>query len=205
LQALVRDALAGHRPAQRKLIQDILAPVVQARVARLLLRRAGGRSGLRQEMMDLCQQVFVHLLSKDVLAQWDASQGPLSPFVGVVAENHVKSILRSRIRSPFTEVATEPETIELALPGDGHSHETALISREALRRLEAELGDGEIDDVYAFFVDERSIEEMCALTGKSREAVYKQRQRLRERVRRILEEEMSSPGSSRRKEGEVLP
>jgi len=30
---------------------------------------------------------------------------------------------------------------------------------------------------------------MCAVTGKSREAVYKQRQRLRERVRRILEDE----------------
>ncbi|TKC99955.1 RNA polymerase sigma factor [Polyangium fumosum] len=192
IEALVRGALGGNRAAQRALIEDVLAPVVQARVARVLVRRLNSKGDLRTEMMDLCQQVFVHVFGHHLLARWDPAAGPLGAFVGTIAENHVRSILRSRVRSPFTEIATEQEALELALPRGEQSHETTIVSREALRRLEAELDDEEREGFFAFFVDERSIEEMCVVTGKSREAVYKQRQRLRERVRRILDDEAES-------------
>ncbi|MDI1480209.1 sigma-70 family RNA polymerase sigma factor [Polyangium sp. y55x31] len=192
IEALVRGALGGSRAAQRVLIEDVLAPVVQSRVARVLVRRRSSKGDLRTEMMDLCQQVFVHVFSGNLLARWEPETGPLGAFVGAIAENHVRSILRSRVRSPFTEIATEQEALELALPRGESCHETVLVSREALRRLEAELDDEEREGFFAFFVDERSIEEMCVVTGKSREAVYKQRQRLRERVRRILDDEAES-------------
>ncbi len=194
IEVLVRGALGGNRAAQRALIEDVLAPVVQARVARVLLRRRGQKGDLRSEMMDLCQQVFVHVFGGNLLARWEPAAGSLGAFVGAIAENHVRSILRSRVRSPFTEIATEREALELALPGE-QSQETTIVSREALRRLEAELDDEEREGFFAFFVDERSIEEMCVVTGKSRDAVYKQRQRLRERIRRILDDEAVSSGA----------
>ncbi|MDI1449097.1 sigma-70 family RNA polymerase sigma factor [Polyangium sp. 6x1] len=197
IEALVRGALGGQRAAQRVLIEDVLAPVIQARVARVLVRRSSSKGDLRTEMMDLCQQVFVHVFSGNLLARWDPEAGPLGAFVGAIAENHVRSILRSRVRSPFTEIATEQEALELALPRGGPCHETTIVSREALRRLEAELDDEEREGFFAFFVDERSIEEMCVVTGKSREAVYKQRQRLRERVRRILDEDEAARARTR--------
>ncbi|MRG91493.1 RNA polymerase sigma factor [Polyangium spumosum] len=199
IEALVRRARGGDRVAQRALIEDVLAPVVQARVARVLVRRRSGKGDLRTELMDLCQQVFVHVFGANLLARWDPAAGSLGAFVGTIAENHVRSILRSRVRSPFTEIATEIEALELALPAGDFSQETAVVSREALRRLEAELDDEEREGFFAFFVDERSIEEMCVVTGKSREAVYKQRQRLRERVRRILDDEAVSSGGPARK------
>lgn len=202
LEILVRDALAGNRPAQRKLIEDVLSPVVQARVARVLFRRAGGPQR-RTEMMDLCQQVFVHVFGQNLLARWIPSEGTLTAFVGAIAENHVRSILRSRVRSPFTEIATEIEALELALPEGQGGQERAFVSRQMLARLAVELDDEEREGFFAFFVDERSIEEMCLVTGKSKEAVYKQRQRLRDRVRRILEDEAASsrPREARKQEG----
>jgi len=202
VEALVAGALGGSRVAQRTLVEDVLAPAVQARVARVLLRRKAQSRELRSEMMDLCQQVFVHLFGGNVLARWDPSAGSLGAFVGAVAENHVRSILRSRVRSPFTEIATDVEALERALPIGDASHERAIVSRQALARLEDALDDEEREGFFAFFVDERSIEEMCLATGKSREAVYKQRQRLKERVRRILDEEADSSPAPRGAEEE---
>ena len=58
---LLADTLAGQPRAARALI-DLLYPVVQARVARVLMRSAGGRRGnARQEVDDLIQEVFVSL------------------------------------------------------------------------------------------------------------------------------------------------
>lgn len=192
VEALVRRALKGDRPAQRTLIEDVLSPVVHARVARVLLRRRRYQAEMRSEMLDLSQQVFVHILSNKLLERWNPAAGSLGAFVGTIAENHVRSVLRSRIRSPFTEVATEIDILCNALGDSGMSQETSIDSRHRLRRLESELGDEERELFFAFFVDEMSIEEMCVSTGKTKEAVYKQRNRLRERVRRILDDEAAS-------------
>ncbi|MBK9262358.1 MAG: sigma-70 family RNA polymerase sigma factor [Polyangiaceae bacterium] len=197
IEALVRSALGGNRGAQRVLIVDVLAPVVQERVARVLLRRRNQHGDLRTEMMDLCQQVFVHVFSGNLLARWDPAAGSLGAFVGAIAENHVRSTLRSRVRNPFTEIATEIDVLGAVLGDGDKSQETALLSRETLRRLETELTEEDQELFMAFFVDERSIEEMCIVVGKSREALYKQRQRLRERVRRILDDEAASSAPAR--------
>jgi len=192
VEALVRRSLRGDRAAQRTLIEDVLSPVVHARVARVLLRRRRYQAEMRSEMLDLSQQVFVHILSNKLLERWNPAAGSLGAFVGAIAENHVRSILRSRIRSPFSEVATEIDILCNALGDSGMSQETSIDSRHRLRRLESELGDEERELFFAFFVDEMSIEEMSMSSGKSKEAVYKQRNRLRERVRRILDDEAAS-------------
>lgn len=195
--ALVRRALAGDRSAVRRLIQDVLSPVVQARVARVLLRRSSGRRNLREEMKDLSQQVFVHIFETGALRRWEPERSSLQGFVGIVAENSVRSLLRSRIQNPWTDVPTDQDTLELALPSEDGGHEEVVLTRDALRRLDEALSDNEVEDFYRFFIDERSIDEVCALTGKTREAVYKQRQRLRERARQILDEAMSNGGGPR--------
>jgi DNA-directed RNA polymerase specialized sigma24 family protein len=198
LVALVQRANAGDRAALRRLIEEVLSPVVQARVARVLLRRSAGRWDARQAMKDLAQQVFVHVFETRALARWDPARGSLQSFVGLIAENFVRSILRSRVQSPFTLVPTDDEKLELHLPG-GDGHEEVVITRDALRQLDEAFDDAELDEFYLFFIDERSIEDVCALTGKSRDAVYKQRQRLRDKARQILGATMSNARAPRSK------
>jgi hypothetical protein len=76
---LVRRALAGDRGALRPLV-DVLVPVVQARVARAMVRSAvahkQGRD-LRQDMADFMQEVFVALFADraKALRSWDPTRG----------------------------------------------------------------------------------------------------------------------------------
>ena len=58
---LLEQALAGSQAALSRLVER-LTPVIQARAARCLLRTGRGAGPrLRQELMDLVQQVFLAL------------------------------------------------------------------------------------------------------------------------------------------------
>lgn len=116
----VRSALAGDADAVRWLV-DTLTPVIQARVARALLRRAhaAGARCSRQEVEDLTQEVFVSLFEADgkILLAWEPERGmSLANFVGLVAERQAASILRSGRRSPWTEDPTLGEELERLSP-----------------------------------------------------------------------------------------
>src|SRR5262245_29160958 len=86
---LLRRALGGDETALSALVAR-LTPVIQARVARCLLRRAGAAgSRLRQDVKDLVQEVFVALFEGRgrILLGWDPRRGlSLDNFVGLVAE-----------------------------------------------------------------------------------------------------------------------
>src|SRR5687767_4627167 len=106
---LVEQALARRPEAARRLV-DLLCPVVQARVARVLQRagRASGRN-TRQEVDDMTQEVFATLFDDGgkALRAWQPDRGlSLQNFVGLIAERTAVSILRSGRRSPWTEDPT---------------------------------------------------------------------------------------------------
>ena len=193
---LLRRMLAGDKAAAVGLV-ELLSPVVHARVARTLLRSGKGpRQGrdLRQDIEDLVQEVFAELLAGGgrLLRAWDPSRGlSLTNFCGLLAENHVKSVLRSGRRSPWSEEATEGPSIERAV-GAAASPHAHVASRELLgkvvERLHAELTPAGVEMFRMLVVEELSVEDVCERTGSSADAVYAWRSRLGKLARRIRDE-----------------
>jgi RNA polymerase sigma-70 factor (ECF subfamily) len=201
----IARALASDREAVQSLVAE-LTPVIQARAARCLLRRrqgAGGRD-VREELRDLTQHVFLALFADDgrFLRDWSPDGGAsLENFVGLIAERQILSLLRSRRRNPWTDVPTEAEEIEVRSPADP-GPEIPTLSRDLLRRVieraEVELSERGVEMLHWLVLEERAVEEVCALTGMKPEAVYAWRSRLGQRLRTIAAEIVSDPGSSPR-------
>jgi DNA-directed RNA polymerase specialized sigma24 family protein len=211
--ALVERALAGDAQAMSALV-DRLLHTVQTRVGLVLLRRpvqTKGRS-LRSETEDLTQEVFASLFDGrgKVLRDWRPERGlSLRGFVGLVAERQAAAILRTGKRSPFTEDPTSAETLG-ALGGAGEQRSATFERLESRDLLEA-LVDGLAErlSVQGFrlfellYVEERSVEETCALAGLSADAVYAWRSRIGRLARELRQELLSErppEGSSGRKE-----
>jgi DNA-directed RNA polymerase specialized sigma24 family protein len=190
-RSLIECALAGDAASTRALVGAVL-PVVQARVARVLVRRRGGSGrDVRQEVEDLAQEVFLALFADDgrVLRAWDPARGlSLSSFCGLIAEREAASILRSGKRSPWTEAATEIEDLERGLGGTADI-EPRVSSREQLallgERVREALSPRGLELFQRLLVEEESVESVCAATGMSADAVYAWRSRLGKLVRKI--------------------
>jgi RNA polymerase sigma-70 factor (ECF subfamily) len=185
---LVHAALSGDRAAVRALCAS-LAPLVQARVAKALLRRhrAGVRRAVREEVLDLTQEVFVALFERDgrLLRAWDPARGLSLPnFVGLIAEREVASILRSGVRSPFAldDALSEDALEPLEAPGGVGGVEADVASRETLEKLldglRARLSPLGLQMFRLLFVEERTVEEICESMRMRPDAVYAWRSRL---------------------------
>lgn len=194
-QARVRAALDGQPDAVRALV-GTLTPVVQARVARVLLRRQGASRGrdVRQEVEDLSQEVFVALFAREakVLRSWDPARGmSLRNFVGLVAEREVASILQSGRRSPWKEDPTLGDELDRRA-GPSTDHAARVESKEmflvVLERLRARLSPKGMDLFERLLVRQEDVKSVCAATGMSADAVYAWRSRLGKLVREIAGE-----------------
>lgn len=198
MQDLLARALAGVPAAQRDLV-GLLTPVIQKRVARVLLRlRPGASSGqIRQEVEDLTQEVYKTLFDKNgrVLRTWDPERGLSLPnFVGMVAEKRAAGILRPR-NGPLRndEQAIEPDVDP---PHPGPSPVREIISREILHRLKDRVKEKLTPEgrqmFELLFLQELSPAEVARKTGKSLDAVYKWQSRLRQLLLQ-LRDELSNP------------
>ncbi|MEM1179483.1 MAG: sigma-70 family RNA polymerase sigma factor [Acidobacteriota bacterium] len=174
-----------------------LTPVIQMRVARLLLRQEGARN-LAQEVEDLTQDVFIHLFQEDAkaLRSWQPRRGlSLDSFVALVAERRVYSKLRSARRNPWTELPSPDEQMEGA--SREIDPERRARSKQQLRRLLAHL-KSELSPLGRrmfdlLFVREASHSEVMRLTGLGADAVYAWRSRLRRRATELRRMELSDP------------
>ncbi len=199
--ARVGRALGGDAASVRALV-TAFTPVIQARAARALVRRGGGRGrDPRQELGDLVQEVFLVLFRDKgrVLRRWVPERGlSLLNFVGLVAEREVRQIAASGRRSPWAlDPAEESEIERQARPVDGP--EAALATRnlfdQMVERLEVELDVKAFELFRLLVVEELPTSEVCAMTGLSTDAVYTWRSRLLRRARVLLTE--LAPDSSR--------
>jgi RNA polymerase sigma-70 factor (ECF subfamily) len=192
---LVARAVARDPSAVRQLVKA-LTPVIQARVARVLLSRrprAKGRD-VRQEIEDLVQQVFVALFADGgrTLRHWDPDRGlSLLGYVGCVAERDVLSMLRSRRQCPWTEDPTLTEDFDAA-GTPSTSPESDVNRRETLslvvERLRARLSERGLLLFQLLVVEEQPVEHVCAVAGMSPEAVYAWRSRVARLARAIAAE-----------------
>lgn len=198
--ALVAAALAGEEAAIAALVRR-LTPVIQARVARVVLAGRGGAgpSGARAQVEDLTQEVFLSLFAGRgrVLATWQPERGlSLDNFVGLVARRRALSILRRGREAPWREDPTLGEAIETVddpepVPGP----EARTVSRQELGRLLARMRE-ELSPLgwHLFdllFLREQSVEEAGAATGLSHDALYAWRSRLKRLARRLAAEGVS--------------
>jgi RNA polymerase sigma-70 factor (ECF subfamily) len=189
----VQRALAGEARALRELA-ELLSPVIQARVARVLASapRRSARS-IREEVLDFTQEVFVALFAERgrVLRGWDPERGSsLKNFVGIVAERQATVMLRSGLRDPFRD---EPREIAAFDEREGSaSGEHRIASRDlldkVLARFERSLSPLGRDVFRRLYVDEQGLDEIQRDCGLSPEALYQWRSRLRKLARATLNE-----------------
>ncbi len=189
----VELALAGDARAVDRLV-DALAPVIQDRVARVLLRSSPGRPNLRAVVEDLTQEIFLELFDDrgKVLRDWRPDRGlPLESFVAMVAERRVISRLRRKRRNPWTEEPTEIDELDRRAPEP--AADERAIQRDGLgrllHRLYAELEPRGRQLFELLFVKECSVAEVQAATHLEPGAIYAWRSRLRKLARRLREEE----------------
>ena len=200
---LVERALTGEDHAVQALV-DTLTPVIHARVARALMRRSGSAHGrdVRQEMEDLVQEVFVSLFSDDgkVLRSWDPERGMgLRGFVGLVSEQLVAQVLRSRRRSPWTEDPTESSDFE-GLAAAPDNPERRVASRQLLQALlehmRAECSPLGMELFHRLWVRQQSVGDVCSEMTMSADAVYAWRSRLKRTLTAALRNLTDDPSMS---------
>jgi RNA polymerase sigma-70 factor (ECF subfamily) len=210
-QALLNRALSRGGDALTQLV-EALTPVIQARVARCVLRWKGGAGGVRQHVEDLTQEVFMCLFADGgrVLRDWAPEKGlSLENFVGLVAQRQAVSMLRTGKRNPWREEATDSEILEAhdsAAPGPEAVVASQDTLEKLLERLREELSPLGWQLFELLYVRERSVDEVRTETGLSADAVYAWRSRLRKLARRRLGELTSENAEpSRITSGEVKP
>lgn len=187
---LVRRALTGEETALKALV-DRLMPVVQARIARSLLRRRHGLdpAAARAQLEDLTQEVFLALFEKDsrTLRRWDPERGAsLKNFVGLVAERRVISYFRRSSNAQDEEEL--PESLDPEDPSPRVDPERVTASRHLLRGLNdhfrAELSPLGWTLFEMLMIWQGSVREVSDELGMNPEAVRKWRTRLRAAARR---------------------
>lgn len=187
----LEGTLAGDARATRAFVST-MRPVVQARIARALLRfssRAAGRD-TRQEVDDLTQDVFGQLFANDarVLRRWSPTKGlSLANFVGLVAHRHATKTLMSDRRSPWSEEPMLDAALDRA--SGSTEPERQIVQRDllvtVLQQVRAELSPRACLLFEALVVERRPIPEVAELTGLSPAALYQWRSRLARRAREI--------------------
>jgi DNA-directed RNA polymerase specialized sigma24 family protein len=202
---LVTRALSGDGAALRGVV-DELTPVIQARAARVLLRRRAFAQGrdVRAWLADVTQDVFVELFRSEakLLRAWDPARGMgLKGFVGLVAEQRTLATLRTRRQNPFNEALETGDELRED-PSFAEDPEQALLSQEAATRLldhvRAELSPLGLELFRRLLVEEQSIADVCAAMNMSTAAVQAWSSRLKKLVARLTREILAGPPSSRR-------
>ena len=172
-------------------------PVVQVRVARSLARYGRGRRNAREEVAELVQDTFRLLLEDEgrVLRAWKPDGGlSLENFVGLVAERHARSIVKTRKRSPWTE---QPVLDIDALMPASSGPEAEVASKDllavAFRAVENALTPKGLALFEALVVQQRAAAEVAESLSMSVDAVYQWRSRLLSRVRAELRAHAATP------------
>lgn len=191
---LVDAALAGDGVAVRALVAH-LTPVIQAAVARALLRRRGVARGtdVRQLLDDMIQDVFVELFRDGgkLLRAWDPARGKgLQGFVSLVAEQRVGAVLRSKRKNPWSEELAGDDPVEE--PTGTIDPELRIASRQVVtklfERVHGELSPLGIELFHRLIVDEEPIASVAAAMSMSTSAVQAWSSRLKRLLARLWAE-----------------
>ena len=180
----LQQALASGHDAFPELVSR-WTPIIQARVVRVLRRRATGVGDRAlQEVEELVQQVFVKLFENQAAAlrAWQPERGlSLDNWVGLIAEQQVLALLRTRKRNPWTEEPTLTEELDRISPEPSPEH--AVLSRNALDhlldRMQERLSPLGWRLFCLLYLQEEDVDTAARSSGLTTTAVYGWRSRLR--------------------------
>jgi RNA polymerase sigma factor (sigma-70 family) len=174
-------------------VEDLL-PIVRARARRVLARSLARRVEARdvfQEVDELTQEVFAMLLSSNAFRAWDPTRGLSFPnFVGLLAEREMLNILDSTRRRPWHARETEGDWDHLS---DGRRGPEAEVGARELAdfifvRLRRVLSPSGQRIFQLLVLEERDVDDVCALLGLSAGAVYTWRCRITKLVREVADQ-----------------
>lgn len=205
VETLVRRAIAREPDAVTELVRK-LRPTIQMRVARALMRRARNSRNVAQEVEDLVQEVFLALFDQDAkaLRAWDPTR-PLEPFVAVIADYEVISILRSGKRKPWRDDHdgdVDVDAFQATSSGPETLFGTSELYAGILDRMRAELTPKGLQLFQTLIVEDQPVDDVCTASGMTRDAVYAWRSRLLKQVKKIAVD-LSSTQSDRMRAAEV--
>jgi RNA polymerase sigma factor (sigma-70 family) len=185
----------GSADAAQDLVGRLL-PVVRMRVTRILWRWSAVAKGrdVNQDVDDMVQDVFVALLNQNarVLRSWAPDRGLSLPnFVGLVAERHVLSRLRSARSNPWTEEATNDGELAARIGVDDMLELRVTLQQFLcilVERLHTQLTPLAMQLFVQLFIEQRSVTEVSGMCRMSANSVYVWRNRLVKRARTIASE-----------------
>lgn len=192
---LLASALSGNRTSTRTLVQG-MAPIVQIRVFRSLVRRSGqarGRS-LRADVEDLVQEVFESFFEKQgkALRAWDPRRGLSFPtYISFLAEREVGMVMRRRRRNPWTEEPVPEAKLDAEV--GGHSEDSERVEARQLlsvlaERLRERLSPQGRVYFQRLYLEQKSIQEVAKEQGTTPGALYTWRNRMHRLLREVEEE-----------------
>ena len=196
---VLQRALSGEATELPALV-DRWTPVIQARVVRVLRRYSKTADPrVAQEVEDLVQQVFVALLENGAAAlrTWQPERGlSLDNWVGLIAEQQILALLRTRKRNPWTD---EPALIEeLDRPSAAPNPEHETLGRDDLDRLLDRMQERLSPLGWRLFgllyLQGRGVAATAESSGLTTSAVYAWRSRLRRLACQLAGELRSETG-----------
>lgn len=185
LEVCVAKVRAGDEEAARALMRH-LHPLV--------LKLVRSHRAKRESEEDLVQAVFIKIFGK--LDQF-SGQVPLSHWVSRVAVNTcLNQISRERVRQEvrYADLSEQEEEVVTALARDEsiEAPDRAVASRELVERLMGRLAPEDRLVVQLLHLEERSVEEVRALTGWSTALVkvraFRARAKLKKHLNLLLKE-----------------
>ena len=198
------DVARSGEPSGPALIEliELLTPVIQCRVARILLAHGRGRIlvDLRAEVEEHVQTVFGQLFedSGRVLRLWDPGKGlSLKGWVGRFAQLRSRDLLRSARRDPWRHHARpmehfEAQGIESTPEDDVAAQQLWDEARRRVLEQEQEQGQRMFE---LLFERDLSTREIRDATGLRDGAIYQWRSRLRRALQAQLQILSSEEGT----------
>ena len=184
--SLLDEVRAGHETAWRELV-ELLSPQV-FKIIRNQIRRSADHE-------DLAQEAFTKIFLK--LDQFD-SQRPFRHWVSRITINTCYDWLRRHKVRPLLSYAdlgeTQAELLEKTLTGKPNDEAESLEAmRELLNRLIATLNPREQIVIRLLDLEEKSVAEICDLTGWGSSKVKVTAMRARKKLANHLKKLNSSP------------
>lgn len=177
VHALLRDALAGDRASEIRLIRELLVPLLDAAVSKHLF----GNTKRRFDKEDVVQEVLAHLCENrwERLRPYDPARGALSTYVWAVTRHWIRD--HGRRRAPPDPI----EDPERELPPDSGPEGDAQ-QAEMLRRVLDALDEDKLLLFRWTYLEPLERPEIARRLQISMEALYRRIQRLEALVKSIL-------------------